>query len=147
MVTCESRRGRHWSIARLIRAKKPRPIGPGEKAPADRPGLFRARKYLVLLEPGFSEVLGKILQGFLLEGITLDSSDQSNQEVTKMPLYASHERNGEKLVKNWSPDEVSVMCAIAEDEGNNLPSTGYHIVVNDYQADGYRTGDILRLWR
>ena len=92
-------------------------------------------------------VLGKILQGFLLEGITLDSSDQSNQEVTKMPLYASHERNGEKLVKNWSPDEVSVMCAIAEDEGNNLPSTGYHIVVNDYQADGYRTGDILRLWR
>ena len=64
-----------------------------------------------------------------------------------MPLYASHERNGEKLVKNWSPDEVSVMCAIAEDEGSNLPSTGYHIVVNDYQADGYRTGDILRLWR
>ena len=50
-----------------------------------------------------------------------------------------------KKMKTKHEDGVEEL--LADFEGNNLPSTGYHIVVNDYQADGYRTGDILRLWR
>lgn len=64
-----------------------------------------------------------------------------------MALFAEHHRNGEKISKNWTWEELATMAAIAEAEGNDLLSTGCHTVLHDFPEYGYQEGDTLLMWR